>query len=503
MKLRNFLDYDKITIQCHDNPDADAIASGYGLYCYFKGQGKEVKFIYSGNAKIQKDNLCIMIEQLQIPIEYREKTDEKIEGVLITVDCQYGARNVTRFEADAVAIIDHHQQEITEVKECLIKSTYGSCSTLVWELLLNEAYDIKENENLQTALYYGLYMDTGQLMEIFNPKDKDLRDSMRFDFLLLKRLQNCNMSMKELGIVANSIINCVQNTKERYVIVHAQPCDANILGVISDLVLQVSEVDVCIVFNELSDGIKLSVRSCVREMQACHLAEFLTKEMGSGGGHLSKAGGFISKVKYKAVYCELAIEQYFQKRMDEYIESYDLIEAADYQFQKQGMKKYRKKNMPIGYVETTKVYEAGTPILVRTLEGDTNTVSDEENYVMIGIKGEVYPIKKEKFVRNYKVLEAAYSLEDVDYVPTIKNEITGEVADLISYGKTCVAVGEVTIYAKPLEKGIKIFTAWDKEKYMKGDPGDYLAVRSDDLHDVYVIRRDIFFDTYEEIVGEE
>ena len=167
MKLRNFLDYDKITIQCHDNPDADAIASGYGLYCYFKGQGKEVKFIYSGNAKIQKDNLCIMIEQLQIPIEYREKTDEKIEGVLITVDCQYGARNVTRFEADAVAIIDHHQQEITDVKDCLIKSTYGSCSTLVWELLLNEAYDIKENENLQTALYYGLYMDTGQLMEIF------------------------------------------------------------------------------------------------------------------------------------------------------------------------------------------------------------------------------------------------------------------------------------------------------------------------------------------------
>ena len=80
----------------------------------------------------------MMIDELQIPIEYKEKTSEKIEGLLLTIDCQYGARNVTVFEADAVAIIDHHQQEIMDVEDCLIKSTYGSCSTLVWELLLEE-----------------------------------------------------------------------------------------------------------------------------------------------------------------------------------------------------------------------------------------------------------------------------------------------------------------------------------------------------------------------------
>ena len=30
MKLRELLNYNRIVIQCHDNPDADAIASGYG-----------------------------------------------------------------------------------------------------------------------------------------------------------------------------------------------------------------------------------------------------------------------------------------------------------------------------------------------------------------------------------------------------------------------------------------------------------------------------------------
>ena len=498
MKLNELLNYEKITIQCHDNPDADAIASGYGLYCYFQKHGKQVQFMYGGNNKVQKDNLVIMVEQLQIPLEHRTNTDEPVEGLLITVDCQYGARNVTKFQADAVAIIDHHQQEINDVENSMIKSGYGSCATIIWELLKEEGYLFEENENLQTALYYGLYMDTSQLMEISNPRDKDLRDAMAFDALLMKRLQNCNMSMEELEIAAISIIRCIHNKEHRFAIIHSQPCDPNILGLISDMVLQVSEVDTCVVFNELPAGIKFSVRSCVREIQACHLAEYITRGIGSGGGHLGKAGGFISNQSYHEKYGELNMEVYLGQSMEKYMKSYEILDAADYEFQQEGMKKYRKKHLPIGFVESIKVFEDGTPILVRTMEGDINTQAKEDNYVMIGIRGEVYPIKKEKFMKNYEVIGDSYELE-VEYKPTIKNEWTGEVVDLVSYGKTCVATGEVIIYAKPLEKGMKIFTAWDKEKYMKGDIGDYLAVRSDDLHDVYIIDQEIFMETYEEI----
>ena len=34
MRLSDFLEYNDIAIQCHDNPDADALASGYGVYVY-------------------------------------------------------------------------------------------------------------------------------------------------------------------------------------------------------------------------------------------------------------------------------------------------------------------------------------------------------------------------------------------------------------------------------------------------------------------------------------
>ena len=49
MHLIELEKYDTITIQAHDNPDADAIASGFALYTYFKKKGKKVSFIYSGS----------------------------------------------------------------------------------------------------------------------------------------------------------------------------------------------------------------------------------------------------------------------------------------------------------------------------------------------------------------------------------------------------------------------------------------------------------------------
>lgn len=105
MKLSELNKYDSITIQCHDNPDADAIASGYALYCYFQDRDRKVRLIYSGRNRIQKSNLLLMLEHLRIPIAYiddvpaflSQEPEGRLQGLLITVDCQYGAGNVTKF----------------------------------------------------------------------------------------------------------------------------------------------------------------------------------------------------------------------------------------------------------------------------------------------------------------------------------------------------------------------------------------------------------------------
>ena len=40
MRLQDLEQFDPITIQCHDNPDADALGAGCALYYYFKQKGK-------------------------------------------------------------------------------------------------------------------------------------------------------------------------------------------------------------------------------------------------------------------------------------------------------------------------------------------------------------------------------------------------------------------------------------------------------------------------------
>ena len=503
MRLSELEKYDKITIQCHDNPDADALASGFGLYCYFHSKGKDVRLVYSGRNQIQKSNLRLMVDKLNLPVEYVSAGDSgvvTVEGLLITVDCQYGAGNVTGLVSEDVAIIDHHQVEKELTPLSIINSNLGSCSTLVWKLLRDEKFDIDSDEQLATALYYGLYTDTNQFSELSNPLDMDMREALHVDNSLITLFRNSNLSLKELEIAGIALIRYSYNDDHEFAVIKAQPCDPNILGLISDFLLQVDAIKTCVVFNEVPDGYKFSVRSCIKEVNASELAAFLAQDIGSGGGHYEKAGGFISLWRYEENFPTLHTEAYFNNRMTQYFDSFDLIYAEDFQADLGNMKQYEKRNIPVGYVKADRALPVGTPITIRTLEGDVELTVDEDLYIIIGIKGEVYPNRREKFERSYRILDQKYQYDpDLEYVPTIKDRQDGSTLTLTDFAGVCVPAGKTRIYARELDRGVKVFTTWDKGKYMLGRPGDYLAVRCDDLHDVYVVERDIFDKSYDEV----
>ena len=204
MHLRELLEYEQIIVQCHDNPDADAIASGFGVYSYLRKKGKNVRLIYGGKFPIQKTNLVLMVTELKIPIEYVEELEEA--QLLITVDCQYGEGNVTRFPAKTVAVIDHHQVAGKLPKLNEVRSNLGACSTVVRELLQSEGIDLNEDKRLATALYYGLMTDTNNFTEIFHPLDKDLRDDAVFERSMVTRFRNANLSLMELEIAGNALL---------------------------------------------------------------------------------------------------------------------------------------------------------------------------------------------------------------------------------------------------------------------------------------------------------
>lgn len=505
MRLSDFLKYDDIVVQCHDNPDADALASGFGIYEYLKAHGKEVRFIYSGRFKVSKSNLTFFILTLNIPIEFVTELDHEPE-LLITSDCFYGEGNVKQFPAKNIAVIDHHMisKELPELSD--VRQGMGSCSTIVWDLLRNEEFEI--SPDLQTALYYGLFTDTNELNEINHPLDRDMLDSINPDKALIKRLCNMNLSLDEAKIAGIAMLGVEYHEMHRYALLESEPCDPNILGLISDLFLSVDTVDVCLVFSVLDAGVKFSVRSCVPEVNANELADYMSREIGSGGGHGDKAGGFLQK--------ELLIQQYdnyadaddktrryivtsiLREKLHVYFTETDIIRNGLSEDEAKTMKRYRKLPVRQGYACLSEFLPEGTPVLVRTLEGDTNLKVSDDNVIMIGMRGEVYASKREVFERNYQATDELYDME-LEYFPTVKNSITGEIVPLAPHARICISNGGNIIRARALNRPAKVFTKWNREEYFKGEVGDYLACKANDPEDAYIINKEIFKESYEEI----
>ena len=481
-KLSELLSFEDIVIQCHDFPDADCLASAYAVFSFFRENGKNVKIIYSGRSAITKSNLLKMIELLDIPAQFVEKMPPV--KVLLMVDCQYGEGNVTKFEAERIYQIDHHNDSENGYPG-EIMSNIGSCSTLVRMLLQNEGFSL--SQNVSTALYYGLYTDTSGFEEISHPLDKDMRDSLHFDRNCINILRNNNLSLDELHIAGRALTNYRIDRKNKFAVFKAEQCDQNILGFISDLALQVENIDFCIVFNELPAGYKLSFRSCTREVMANDLAAFVA----SGGGHKRKAGGYIPKNKIG----DKTIDDYIQELAELYFESYDLVYADSHNLDISAMPKYVKLKIPVGFVVSSKVFGEGTPMLIRTLEGDSDCFSGDDIILMIGPEGEVYPIAEEKFSKSYELSNDEITY-DYSYIPTAKNAVTGQSVRLSEHARSCVPTGQSFIYARQLEKHCKVFTRWSTDGYMAAAPGDYIAVRADDPGDVYIIKREIFYKTY-------
>lgn len=493
MKLAELEKYNQIVIQIHDNPDADAVGSGYAMYRYFQEKGKDVRLVYGGKLAMSKSNMRLLVSELDIPAEHVECLDNP--ELLITVDCQYGQGNVQKFEAQNIAMIDHHNtgKESDDMSE--IRGNLVSCATVCYALLKEAGFNVNKDRKIATALYYGLFMDSNQLAEIRHPYDRDMVDFLQYDKSLINRLQHANLNLEEFETAGIAILRHNYVEKHRTAIINSKACDPNILGLIGDLALQVDCMDVCIVYSEYPNGYKLSVRSCLAEVAANELACFLTEGIGDGGGHLDKAGGFISATKFEETYPERSIEAYFFRRLDKYFDSYHVIRYEEERSKQEGWKVYTKKAGIYGYVKLTDLFAPGTECKIRTLEGDVFVTSSEALYVMIGYAGEAYPVEERVLKQKYELLEVPFE-KQFEYPPTIISLKENREYPLLPLAKQCKSTPGARILARELCKPTKVFNRWNYETYMSGKPGDMLCCSESDKQDIYIIRKEIFENTY-------
>ena len=503
MHLHDLLLFGSVTVQCHNVPDADAIASAYALHQYFARAGKTSKLVFGGSQPLEKPSLRQMVEHLCIPIEHLPSPDAHIPDLLVLADCQHGAGNVMPIPAWHVAVIDHHVPEGVQPELSLIRPDCGACASLVRDILLRERFS--PDRAVNTALHYGLYMDTQCFAELRNSLDRDLLQEENIDAGFVENLKANNLRWEDLLLASETLSRLEYLPEHRAAIGRAPLCDPNLLGFLADMILQVEGVDVCLVWHHDGALFRYSVRSVTRDVKASDLAAWL----GGGGGHLRKAGGRLPCAVLKERHPSGDADSYFKNRLRSYFAQYPIIDcAALTESPLQGASLYRKLPITVGYVPCAGLFPEASTIFVRMLESDAAIEATPDTHLMIGIIGEVYPIKAANFEKSYTPLNQSFVPEfeyapsasegrkkGVEPAPSVLNLDKGRSIRLLDHARACKSK-ESKVFARQLTQGVKVFTTWDRDQYHLGNAGDWLACREDDPFDVYVVRGDIFAKTY-------
>ncbi|MCK8816864.1 DHH family phosphoesterase [Natroniella sulfidigena] len=491
-------DFDKVYIQPHDNPDADAIASAYGLERLIESWDQEAVIIYQGG-EIKKPNLRNLIKEYRLKLMlvgagFAIGDDE----LLVIVDGQYGAGNVSLVAAQNIIVIDHHLEEGNQ--KCLgkdIQPRIGACATMIVNYL--REYGLEMDQELATVLYFGIYMDTDSFTGGMTVLDSDNKvfleeyyDSEVFDYLRLSTL-----SFADIKTCAEGMLNTQRY--ENLVFSKMGDCGDNLLGHTSDLLSEINGVDIVVIYSAREQGFKFSVRSYHDYITAQELALELAAGVGSGGGHANKAGGFIITDKLQAAASNISFDMFVKTKVIDYCRNLVFLETAkDDPYQIYGEEAFfraQKKSNYFRYLNIGDYFEEN--IRVKTLEGIEE--ASYEDKLIIGMKNEVWPIDEVKFKERYEIIDdqevTAVSDRFVDdYGITLQSlDKTYRITkDNIKEHNICRSLDNNVVDVMQLEENMKIRTSWGD---LFGRVGDYLLVI--DLSDYYIIKEEIFDLSYE------
>lgn len=291
-ELINLLKNHRVFLQTHNFPDPDAIASAYGLQNFLEYHGVSSTICYVGS--IDRFNTRKMMDNFGIEIfSYNEIHDMNDEDYIVHVDCQKPNANTTDLPGNEVACVDHHPVfvECEDYKYCDIRIT-GACSSIVANYFASTNTPI--NQNVATALVYGIKMDTDDLIRGTTSLDMDMMTYL-FDYANWDKLHlmySSTIEFHDLKAYGAAIENIEVFDYVGFTYMPFE-CPNSLVGIISDFILSLDVVDVAVVYSVNNDGIKFSVRSERPEIDAGKMIHKALEGIGSGGGHAAMAGGFI------------------------------------------------------------------------------------------------------------------------------------------------------------------------------------------------------------------
>jgi nanoRNase/pAp phosphatase (c-di-AMP/oligoRNAs hydrolase) len=294
-------DYQRVLVVMHDNPDPDAIASGWGLEVLITERLGIPVHVIGGGAIVRAENRH-MVDLLHPPIELVDEIDVDDTTATILVDCGAEATNhlLTRHGVTPVAIIDHHKNggpaAGTAFKD--VRPNVAASATIVASYLREQG--IEPGAKLATAMLYAIRTETCGHETYHSPLDRSILPWLteRGEPALLAEIENAPLTREYFG----DLLLALQSTflyDNVGICFLPRAAGAEIVGEVADMLVRCESIRRVLCAAVIGDDLLISARTQPDHGSAVHLLMKTVEGLGGAGGHAHRAGGKICAADLK------------------------------------------------------------------------------------------------------------------------------------------------------------------------------------------------------------
>lgn len=289
---------DQFVIVTHDNPDPDAIATGWGVQVLIEEKLNKPVRLVGGGAIVRAENRH-MVELLQPPIELVDDIEISESAATILVDCSSAATNhlLMRKAVRPVAVIDHHPGNKNGARPDYrdIRPKVAASASIAASYLREQK--IHPGMKLATAMLYAIRTETRGFETYHSALDRAILPWLteRSEPALLADIENAPLAREYFS----DLVLAIQNT---FIYGDVAFCylpraaGADIVGEVADLLIRCQAIRRVLCAAVVGHDLLLSARTAKQSGSAVELLQHALERFGGAGGHAHRAGGKIPHV---------------------------------------------------------------------------------------------------------------------------------------------------------------------------------------------------------------
>ena len=288
-------DFDSVLVITHDNPDPDAIASGWAIRWLIETKLGLPARLIGGGGIVRAENRH-MVQLLKPPIELVDAIDVSEHAAAVLVDCEFAAENhlLAKSSLRPVAVIDHHivRGHLPKLAFRDIRPNVAAAASIATSYLREQS--LKLEKNLATALLYAIRTETSGGESRHSRLDRQIVSWLSdvADPAQLAEIENAPLAREYFSDLVLALQTTFSyNGTALCFLPRAQGPD--IIGEVADLLVRCEGIKRVLCAAGVGNDLFLSVRTAHGEGNAADLVRKTISGLGQGGGHEHRAGGKI------------------------------------------------------------------------------------------------------------------------------------------------------------------------------------------------------------------